>query len=142
MNFPFKQRIYHVMLSNLKQALIISFKCIHVIINWIFQSEWKLNLIIAYDVKPFISLYLVIRYIIYVTFKKIYIYRELFLFQFYPFHYYNHYIWCIIDTFFSKNFKKKKANICNHGFTKGQFYLTYCRRWPMTDPIQAYMIRF
>ena len=73
----------------------------------IFQSEWKLNLIIAYDVKLYIWLHLVIRCNTYVTFNKIYIYMELLLYQFYPFHYYNRYICCITDTFFQRTLKKQ-----------------------------------
>jgi len=32
---------------------------------------------------------------------------ELFLYQFYLFHYYNRYICCIIDTFFQRTLKKQ-----------------------------------
>jgi len=49
------------MLSNLKQFLIISYHCINFVFSWIFQSQQKLQLIIAYDIKFYI-LYLLISY--------------------------------------------------------------------------------
>ena len=56
------QRIYQVMLRNLKQFLIISYHCIDFIFNWMFKSQQKLQLIVVHDIMFYISLYLLISY--------------------------------------------------------------------------------
>jgi len=43
-------------------------------------------------------------------FKKIYIYLEVFLCQFYSFHYQNCYICCIVDMFFKEVLKTDNLN--------------------------------
>ena len=67
------------------------------------------------------------------TFKRIYIYLEVFLYKFYLSHYQNCYTSCIVNIFLKAYFRK--TDICNQGFTQSilrnllyilcKFYISY-----------------